>query len=459
MKSAKMRKERCSMPGRKKRGGVKMLGGSFGVGVIRNCLGACVMLSIFYLLDRPRFSRKKTKYCYILFGLLSGTTFSCWYILDSATYMRFSGLLSIPTIGIFGIYMSRDTLYLAFYKLTLGFYLLALTVFCGIDISRIFFNSNLWADIVIRILVATGILFFIALRVRKPFLDGIDYLREELDWFSAITIVVSILIAALVTYWPRNRTLSFARVFRIILLFFMSGVIQYLVFQVYLHRGKERRYQVEKELLETNERLIQGQLELMRESKDELSRIRHDARHHCRLIEEYINKKETDKLAAYIHQYREELESRRSQAARLGNETIHNILSVYIRRAKEKNIDVTVQSKVAGNIPIKDIDLVAVIANIFENAIHGCNMSFSPVKKIHFSIKRKGNKIVIQCKNTCSPNVKLKHGLPVSDTGGGTGILSILKVASFYNGEAAFSLEEGMFVVRILLNASREENK
>ncbi len=199
----------------------------------------------------------------------------------------------------------------------------------------------------------------------------------------------------------------------------------------------------------------------MRESKEELARIRHDARHHCLLIEEYIHSGEKEKLLAYVKRYREELESRGSKNSSFStccNETVNSILSVYARRAREKNIEVTVYAKVAGYIPVKDIDLVAVIANIFENAIQGCCMSFAPEKKIQISVTRKANKIVIQCRNTCAPNVKLKHGLPASDKRGGTGILSILKVVSFYNGEVKFAVEDRMFVVRILLNITKEAN-
>jgi len=420
------------------------------------------MMSVFLLLDHPRFSMKKTVYSYILFVLLAGISFSVWYMIDSDNYIRFSAMLSIPVSGIFCINMSRDTLYLAFYKIALGFYLLAFIVFASIDISRVFFGGNVWVDIMLRILGVTGILFFIALKIRKPFLESIDYVREEMDWFSAVTVVLSILTAALVAFWPSVRVLSKGRMFRIILLFFMAGIIQYLVFQVYLHRGKERRYQVEKELIATNERLIQRQLELMRESKEELARIRHDARHHCLLIEEYIRSGENEKLIAYIKQYREELESRRPEEGRAGiycSETLNNILSVYAKRAEEEHIKVTMHANIAGSTAVKDVDLVTVVANIFENAIHGCCMSFAPEKKIQISVTRKNNKIVIQCRNTCPPNVKLKHGLPESDKGDRTGILSILKVVSFYNGEVEFAVEEGLFVVKILLNVAKKANQ
>ncbi len=294
--------------------------------------------------------------------------------------MRFSGMLLLPIMGIFCVKMSRDTLYLSLYKLTIGFYLLSLTVFCGIDASRIWFGEDMWADILIRLVMTVVILFLIASKVRRSFLEGIDYLREEMDWFSSVTVVLSILIAAIAAFWPGRHDFSMFHVVRTVLLFFMAGIIQYTVFQLYLHRGKEWRYHVEKELLETNERFIHRQLELMNESKEQTARIRHDIRHHCLLIEEYIRNGETDKLLAYVKQYKEDVENQEPECI-CGNETISNILTVYARRAKKEDIEVTMQAQVPGDIAVRDTDLVVIIANIFENAIHGCMASHLPENK------------------------------------------------------------------------------
>lgn len=426
-----------------------MLGGSFWIAMLRNGMGAVLMMAVFLLLDRPKFPMKRTIWSYLIFILFVTAGFSTWYLLDQGSYIRFAGLASIPAVGIFCMAMSTDTAYISLYKLTLGFYLLSVTVFLGIDASRIWFGGSLWADIIIRFFISIGILFVLVSKVRKNFLDGIDYLREEMDWFSAITVLLSIFIGALVAFWPGRHDFSIFHVVRTCILFFMGGLIQYMVFQLYLHRGKERRYQVEKELLETNERLIRRQMELVNEAKEESARIRHDVRHHCLLMEEYIRNGENEKLLAYVKQYREDIESPKIESV-CGNETINGILTVYARWAREKDIQVVMRAKVSGDIAVRDIDLVAVIANIYENAIHGCLASGKPEPHIHISVIRKGKKMVVQCSNTCSANVKLKHGVPMSETG--IGISSVGKVVAHYNGEMQFAVEEGEFIVKILLN-------
>lgn len=49
----------------------------------------------------------------------------------------------------------------------------------------------------------------------------------------------------------------------------------------------------------------------------------------------------------------------------------------------------------------------------------------------------------------------MKNGVPVSDRG--LGISSVLKVVSYYHGEAEFSIENGMFIARILLNLPKNQ--
>ena len=429
----------------------RMLGGSFWVAVLRNGIGATLMMAVFLLLDHPRLSMKKTVCYYFVFALLAITGFSFWYLYDRVNFIRFSGMFSIFVVGIFCISLSREILYVSLYKLALAFYILSLTVFCSIDVSRVWFHESMWADIIIRFVMSVVIIFVIVSKIRKNFLEGIGYLRDEMDLFSAITVLLSIFIAAIVAFWPGTHVFSMFNIMRTVLLFLMSGVIQYMVFQLYLHKGKERRYQVEKELLETNERLIRRQLELMHESEEEAARIRHDARHHCILIEEYIRNGENSKLLGYVKQYKEYIESTEADCI-CDNQTINRILSVYSRWAEEKNIQVTMYVKAAGEIAVRDIDLVAVIANIFENAIHGCIASGQQEKKIYISVMRKGKKIVVQCRNTCLESIKLKNGMP--GNGRGMGIYSVMKVVSYYKGEAEFDVKDGMFIVKILLNIS-----
>ncbi len=393
-----------------------MLGGSFWVSFLRNGLGAGLMIAVFMLLEHPAAFRRKMAVSCILFWLLATTGYSCWYLMDKDSFVRFAGLLSIPVVGIFCIWIGRDNLYLSLYKLTLGFYLLSVTVFLGIDLSRLWFGGSIVADIVIRIVLMAVIVFLLASKIRNKFLDGTDDLREELDWFSAVTLLLSVLIASMVAFWPGSHDFSMLHIGRVAILLFMTGLIQYMVFHLYLHRGREKRYRTEHELIEMNGQLIRHQLELINQSKEDGECAENGGKRFCE------------------------------------NETMNRLLYVYKSLAEKENIQVDMYVKMAADLAVREIDLAAVLVCTFENAIRGCIESNLDMPQIYLSLIQKGKKLVILCRNTCASNLKMKDGMPEHGIGDKAGSSGVMKILSFYHGEADFSVENGMFTARILLN-------
>ena len=199
-----------------------MLGGSFWIAFVRNGMGAGLIMAVFFLMDHSRL--RKVLLFYFIFWVLAVVFYSFWYLYDIESFIRFAGVLTVPVFGIFGLIISRDPIYVSLYKLALGFYLLSVTVFLGIDISRIWFDGNMWADIVVRLIVIFIILLILYKKVRKKFLAGIDILQDEMDLLSAINVLLSIMVAALMAFWPDSHEFSLYRATRIAVLLFMAGI-------------------------------------------------------------------------------------------------------------------------------------------------------------------------------------------------------------------------------------------
>lgn len=428
-----------------------MLGGSFWVALMRNTISSVLMLSFFLMLDRPRLPMKKTAVCYVIFGFCLIISYSLWYLGANASFVRYASLSSLFVIGIFCTLMSSDVVYLSLYKMAVAFYMFSVCTFCGVDVARWWFDGNVWVDIFVRFISLVLILIFTWRKLRKLFLDGADFLMEEMDMFSAVTLLVSVMIGAVVAYWPNLQGFSVFNMVRAFVTLFMAGVLQYTILHLYIHLGQEHYYQKEKELLEINEQLLRRQLELMRESEEEAARTRHDVRHHTLLIKEYIRKGELDKLLGYLDQYGEDVENQQIKDI-CDNRAVNSILSVYARKARSRNIKLTMDIKVAEGLAIRDIDWIAILANAFENSIHGCEYSVEPEPEIDIYIAQKGNKVVIRFCNTSAGRVRFQNGLPRSDKGGGLGTSSIVKAASRYSGETDFEVEGGKFIMRVLLN-------
>lgn len=432
-----------------------MLGGSFWVAFCRNSLGALLLMGVFLVLDRPRFTMRKTVCYYMVFGFGMVLIFSAWYLFDPNGFVRGAGPLSVLVFGLFCGAMSGGTLYLSLYKISLGFYFLSLCVFGGVDIARWWFGGNMWVDVLIRLGMVVIILFLIIKKFRKTFLDNMDFLREEMDLFSAAVLVGSVMLAAVVIYWPDIHSFSVLNIIRISVIMIMTGIIQYTIFHLYLHLGREHKYQEENQLLEMNEQLLRRQIDLEKEKEMEAARMFHDVRHHCLLLAEYLENGELEELDVYVRQYGKEVEKKQTERAPVcGNKAVNRILSVYARCAELEKIQVTMDVTMEEALAMRDIDLVAILANVFENAIHGCQSSGKERQEIDVYITQKGNKVVIRFRNTCASDIRFRNGFPESGDGGGVGISSIMKTVGRYDGEVDFSVKNDMFITRILLNLS-----
>ena len=108
--------------------------------------------------------------------------------------------------------------------------------------------------------------------------------------------------------------------------------------------------------------------------------------------------------------------------------------------------------EVSQDIPIRETDFIAILGNAMENAIHGCLNSEKETKEIFVRIKPKYKKLVIQIANTCRDKVVFENGIPVASQGHGIGVASILRSAGHYDGEVDFKVQEGRFILRIILN-------
>ncbi len=387
-----------------------MLGGSVWIALLRHIMGAALMMGVFFLLDRPRYSTKKTAVYYCMFGVFAAAVFGAWYLVDFAVFVRCSGFAAIIVIGTFCTLMSADFLYLSIYKVTLGFYLLSVTVFLGVDGSRLCFGSSLWADLALRAAAETLMLLFIIITVRPRFQAGRDFLNAVMDLPSAITLVFMLMIAGVGAYWPDAHELSINRVVRVAVMLVMTGIVQWTTFRMYFYRGKEYYCRMEKELMEINEQLLRRQLKLMKA--------------------EDLDVRNTGRIC--------------------GNDTVNKILSVYRTIADEENIRIVVRADVGENLAIREFDIAAILVSVFENAIYECCSAGEEIKRINMVIQQNKNKVVLLCQNTCAPTLEreeyAKHWKDKAE--------SIQKLVQYYNGEIEFSIENRMHVSRILLDVS-----
>ena len=432
-----------------------MLGGSVYVAFIRMVVSIGGTILLFCLMDEPRFGKKKIIGIYGIY-FLAALPFSCgWYMMAKKSFVRFAPITLFIMIAIISIYISSTRIYLTMYKLAVTFFLMGVFMIGGIEISMIFFHGSVWADIAARLIILLTMAYVIKKYIRDSIKGFGMYLEREMDRFSIMVLIVSLFFGILYVLRPYNQEEIREHLFRVLTNLFLVGTLQFMVIRLYLHIGKESDYRTENQLMQMNHRLLERQLEFLEESVETGRHIRHDARHHNMVIAEYVRRGQCEELLKYLGEYEKELDEGTAPLI-CENIAVNNLLSAYTRKAERENIKVSLDIVMEERCAVQDIDLVTILSNAYENAIYGCLEARNqlPYREcfINVLVKRKKNKLVIYCSNTCKFQPDLQDGYQKPEFTGGIGVSSIVKSAKNYGGEPDFRIDNGVFVFRLIMN-------
>lgn len=432
-----------------------MLGGPIYIAFIRFAISLAGVILLFSEMSESRFDRKKTVVCYGGFSAAALILASVWYVVDWESCVRIVAFAMYICFAVFAMIISRDSIYLSIYKLALTFYLLAVFLIGGLETAIIFFNRNIWADIITRVILILIMTFFIEKKLKSSIKGFGNYVETEVDKFSVAVMIISILFGIGFILNPMIKEATPYRIYQIVVNFVLTGTLQLLVYRFYLHIGIEKEYEKENQLIQMNHRLLERQMEILEKSVESGRRLRHDIRHHNAVIAEYVRRGQKEELLQYLREYDKETERGMVEMI-CANTAVNNVLSAYTRKARNAQIKVRLDIEIGRNLAIPNIDLVAIIANAYENAIYAC----MEVKKhsnerecfIYFMIRKRKNKLIIFCSNTCRMETELKNGQPKAEFTGGIGVSSIIKTAEKYDGEYDFKNDNGVFVFRLIMN-------
>lgn len=432
-----------------------MLGGSVYIAFIRFAISLAGVILLFSRISESRFGRKKTIIYYGCFSVVALILASAWYVADWKSCVRGVAFAMYACFAVFAAIISSDSVYLSIYKLALTFYLLAVFLVGGLEAAIIFFDSNVWADIITRVILILLMAVVIEKKLRSIIRGFGDYVEKEVDKFSVAVMIISILLGIGFILNPDINVTGPYRIYQVAVNFILTGTLQLLVFRLYFHIGIEREYERDNQLIQMNHRLLERQMEILEESVESGRRIRHDVRHHNAVIAEYVRNLQNGELLQYLKEYDRGIDQGTVEMI-CANTAVNNILSAYTRKARSEQIKVTLDIEIGRKLTIPNIDLVVILANAYENAIYAC----MEVKKdsdereclIHLVMKKRKNKLIIFCSNTCRRKAELKDGQQNTEFTGGIGVSSIIKTAEKYGGDYDFRTENGVFVLRLILN-------
>lgn len=202
------------------------------------------------------------------------------------------------------------------------------------------------------------------------------------------------------------------------------------------------------ELINQNVAYLQGQLKTAKENELSAKTVRHDIRHHNQNIAAMLKKGEIREAMKYLEQYDDTLDAARVNEF-CSHITVNAILNSFYNKAQSMGISVSVIADTNEATHITDMDFVAVLSNLLENAVNGCTECGSG-GEIKVNIRTVADKTVIVCSNPCKKDIPIENNMIKNR---GIGIASMLSAIRKYDGNIKYSLDNGILTVCIILNS------
>lgn len=323
--------------------------------------------------------------------------------------------------------------------------LFLIVMFLSVVFSKCFFHGDSYATMWIRTILHFAVLCIYALCIRRK----IEAVRQELTkgwWPMCALAALYTVYFSYVSMLAMTGSFGLQNVFQFLLLLSVMLVGYGVIF----HMIRYMREAALNEQIERQQMVIAQKLELMQKAEEDARRLRHDFRHHMLNLAEYAGNGDNEAILRYLGEYGKEVDSTKIRRLCVDSR-IDGILQAYDKRAKEKGIKAEYEISITEVLGISEVDLVAILGNLLENAIHGCLSSGKEEPYIMVRIFTKIGKLVIVVQNTCSDAFDFVYEESRPDMRGGVGISSIARSAKKYNGTVDFRSSQGMFVSRIVL--------
>lgn len=185
---------------------------------------------------------------------------------------------------------------------------------------------------------------------------------------------------------------------------------------------------------------------------EETRRIRHDMRHHIRLLQSYVAEGNLERVKAYLGQLSPTMDSM-GPVTFTSNYALDAVLCHYATLAEKEKIETDIRVMVPGQAILPDDELCVVMGNLLENAIEACRRQETGRKFIFLRCLQDGSRLSIVLDNSFSGDVQYEKGYFRSSKreSVGIGVESVKAIIKRHGGIGTFVPEDKVFKVSIIL--------
>lgn len=211
---------------------------------------------------------------------------------------------------------------------------------------------------------------------------------------------------------------------------------------------EKQRFLAERELSQATEATLEN-----------LRSIRHDLKNQYAYMRILLSEGRYEDLKSYFENLAEHLPPQLS-IIDCGNRAVNTILNMEAGKLRTEKIPFEHQLVVPPVLPFREEHLCGIIVNLLDNACEECKRLMASGQenvKVRIEIVPHQSYLLIKCSNTTDRTVleRTRGGIRTSkgdERTHGYGTRIVTKLAAKYNGAADYTLENGMFVAKVLLD-------
>ncbi len=303
-------------------------------------------------------------------------------------------------------------------------------------VSTIFFKAHVQlATLVIRTVISIIMIILLKVSLRDRLyrlVDGLSVHGVEITMFSWL-IGLSVLEYSILSYFFVDNLAVNACVLVLLTLMVIS------IFAIAHRIVQLTAREVEMEKAIGRQRLLESELEAEKVFVERARAIRHDQRHHDRMVLEYLNSGDIEKARRYLGAHDESVESE-SLASWCSDPLVDAQIRIAWRSCASRGIAFSADIQLPDSLGVDGIDFVSVMGNLLENAIEAASGADSPSVSI---ISRTANgKLLLEIRNAFSGTFMPEEG---------TGLVSVRRILSRCEGLLMQENSCGTFISRVII--------
>lgn len=411
--------------------------------IIYSMVHCCIML---LLLHESRYSKLKTTlYTLCAMAPFIALNAICFIVLGIETTARFMIITAVLPGLIFFFFMAKNRGFRFIFS-----FCLCDTVVCWVMTLTNLLDTVLGVESYIvmfslRLIIFPVIEYLIVRFMREPYREFQNKIRSGWGLFSASAATFYVLIAVATTSPSviNERPHDFPTV---VLILILMPVVYITIVYILFNQLRLSQLTEERQMLNMQIKMIQDRIQSASEHENRLRILRHDTKHRCILLKDYIAKEETDKAIDYLNTILADV-SGTAVRRYCENNSVNAVVDYYDKQATERGIALDTYLALPEMLSIPETDIAVLLSNALDNAIHA--LEREEEKTVSVKAFAEDGKLYLEVKNPFCGSVHFDSELPVSEKEGhGYGTKSMVSVVKRHGGIYSFTLENGFFVFR-----------